>query len=156
MKAAPSGASPFGASNASTDADTGPFAVGSVRRWWNTMGSNAYPDASRLLITTDSGASNGSRLRLWQTELAEFAVQTGLRITVCHLPPGASKCRRIKDDHVRLEEDRAQAVLRDQPELAGTTLGVPRSQQGPATPGSVGSAAVTATIWVAATSSLPW
>ena len=30
-------------------------------------------------------ASNGSRLRLWKTELAEFAAQTGLSITICHL-----------------------------------------------------------------------
>jgi len=34
------------------------------RRWWNTMGASTYPDANRLLITADSGGSNGSRLRL--------------------------------------------------------------------------------------------
>jgi hypothetical protein len=39
-----------------------------------------------LLITADSGGSNGSRLRLWKTQLAELATETGLRITVCHLP----------------------------------------------------------------------
>ena len=48
----------------------------------------AYPDARRLLITADGGGSNGYRTRLWKTELARLAAQTGLKITVCHLPPG--------------------------------------------------------------------
>jgi hypothetical protein len=82
--------------NVGTDADTGQFAVESIRRWWNTMGSNAYPGANRLLITADAGGSNGSRLRLWKTELAQFAAQTGLTITVCHLPPGTSKWNKIE------------------------------------------------------------
>ena len=60
------------------------------------MGSNAYPGTTRLLITADAGGSNGSRLRLWKTELAQFAAQTGLRITVCHLPPGTSKWNKIE------------------------------------------------------------
>ncbi len=82
--------------NVGTDADTGQFAVQSIRRWWNTMGSNAYPGTTRLLITADAGGSNGSRLRLWKTELAEFAAQTGLTITVCHLPPSTSKWNKIE------------------------------------------------------------
>ena len=82
--------------NVGTDADTGQFAVESIRRWWNTMGSNAYPGTTRLLITADAGGSNGSRLRLWKTELAQFAAQTGLTITVCHLPPGTSKWNKIE------------------------------------------------------------
>jgi len=82
--------------NAGTDADTGQFAVESIRRWWNTVGKPAYPHARRLLITADSGGSNGSRLRLWKTELAAFAGQAGLEITVLHLPPGTSKWNRIE------------------------------------------------------------
>jgi transposase len=82
--------------NVGTDADTGAFAVESIRRWWNTVGRAAYPHASRLLITADSGGSNGSRLRLWKTELASFAAETGLSITVGHLPPGTSKWNRIE------------------------------------------------------------
>ena len=50
--------------NVGTDADTGQFAVESIRRWWNTVGNPTYPQARRLLITADSGGSNGSRLRL--------------------------------------------------------------------------------------------
>ena len=82
--------------NVGTDADTGAFAVESIRRWWHTVGHAAYPDATRLLITADSGGSNGSRLRLWKTELAALAAETGLEITVVHLPPGTSKWNRIE------------------------------------------------------------
>ena len=82
--------------NVGTGADTGQFAVESIRRWWNTVGEPAYPDARRLLITADSGGSNGSRLRLWKTELARFAAEAGQEITVLHLPPGTSKWNRIE------------------------------------------------------------
>ena len=50
-----------------------------------------HPTARRLLITADSGGSNGSRLRLWKTQLALLAAETGLEITVVHLPPVISK-----------------------------------------------------------------
>ena len=79
-----------------TDHDTSAFAVETIRRWWNTMGTNAYPTASRLLITADGGGSNGSRTRLWKTELADLATELGLTITVCHLPPGTSKWNKIE------------------------------------------------------------
>jgi len=82
--------------NVGTDADTGTFAVESIRRWWERMGRAAYPGAARLLITADGGGSNGSRLRLWKTELAAFAEQSGLQITVAHFPPGTSKWNRIE------------------------------------------------------------
>jgi len=60
-----------------TDHDTAAFAVETIRRWWNTIGVNAYPNASRLLITADGGGSNGSRTRLWKTELATLAHRNG-------------------------------------------------------------------------------
>jgi hypothetical protein len=82
--------------NVGTDADTGQFAVESIRRWWTTMGAISYPGSDKLLITADSGGSNGSRLRLWKTELAAFAAEAGLDITVCHLPPGTSKWNKIE------------------------------------------------------------
>jgi hypothetical protein len=78
-----------------TDA-TAAFAVNTLRTWWKKVGQPAYPGASRLLITADSGGSNGSRLRLWKTELARFADETGLTVTVCHLPPGTSKWNKIE------------------------------------------------------------
>ena len=81
--------------NVGTD-HTGAFAVASIRSWWNGLGQAAYPHARRLLITADSGGSNGSRLRLRKTELAAFAAEAGLDITVLHLPPGTSKWNKIE------------------------------------------------------------
>jgi len=78
-----------------TDHDTAAFAVATIRRWWQSAAAS-YPDASRLLITADGGGSNGYRTRLWKTELAALADETGLAITVCHLPPGTSKWNKIE------------------------------------------------------------
>jgi hypothetical protein len=78
------------------DHDTAAFAVATLRRWWEQVGSLAYPKADRLLITADAGGSNGDRVRAWKTELARLAAETGLQITVCHLPPGTSKWNRIE------------------------------------------------------------
>jgi DDE family transposase len=79
-----------------TDHDTSEFAVESIRRWWNMMGRETYPDARQLLITADSGGSNGSRVRLWKLELQKLADETGLGISVCHFPPGTSKWNKIE------------------------------------------------------------
>jgi transposase len=78
------------------DHDTAAFAAQSIRRWWESMGTAAYPKAGRLLITADSGGSNGARVRLWKLELQRLADETGLEITVCHLPPGTSKWNKIE------------------------------------------------------------
>jgi len=82
--------------NVGTDHDTAAFAVESIRRWWNSVGSSDYPQARRLLITADAGGSNGYRTRAWKAELAALAVQTGLEITVCHFPPGTSKWNKVE------------------------------------------------------------
>ena len=78
------------------DHDTASFAVNAIRRWWKLMGRAAYGGATSLLITADSGGSNGSRVRLWKWELRKFAQRTGLSITVCHFPPGTSKWNKIE------------------------------------------------------------
>ena len=78
------------------DHDTAAFAVASIQRWWRKMGSPAYPTASHLLITADSGGSNSARNRLWKVELQKMANRTGLAITVCHFPPGTSKWNKIE------------------------------------------------------------
>jgi hypothetical protein len=82
--------------NVGTDHDTAAFAVESIRRWWRHVGADAYPQAKRLLVTADSGGSNGARLRLWKAELARFADETGLTVTVTHLPPGTSKWNKVE------------------------------------------------------------
>src|SRR5882672_346999 len=78
------------------DHDTAAFAVATIGRWWDMVGSVAYPDAHRLLITADAGGSNGYRVRLWKLELAHLAARSGLEITVCHFPPGTSKWNKIE------------------------------------------------------------
>src|SRR5215216_5533964 len=82
--------------NVGVDHDTSVFAVESIRRWWRARGSRDYPKASRLLITADAGGSNGYRYRVWKSELATLAAETGLAITVCHFPPGTSKWNKIE------------------------------------------------------------
>jgi hypothetical protein len=70
--------------------------VACLRRWWDAVGRADYRHARRLLITADAGGSNGYRTRAWKAELAALAVETGLEITVCHLPPGTSKWNKIE------------------------------------------------------------
>ncbi|MFI0041279.1 MULTISPECIES: ISAzo13 family transposase [Streptomyces] len=82
--------------NVGTDHDTAAFAVESIRRWWHSRGRHDYPHAARLLITADAGGSNGYRTRAWKSELAALATETGLEITVCHLPPGTSKWNKVE------------------------------------------------------------
>ena len=78
------------------DHDTASFAVNAIRRWWQAMGCERYPQATRLLITADCGGSNGARVRLWKRELQILADELGIAITVCHLPPGTSKWNKIE------------------------------------------------------------
>jgi len=78
------------------DHDTAEFAVESLRRWWSKMGSHVYSEATELLITADCGGSNGNRARLWKVSLQRLADELGLRISVCHFPPGTSKWNKIE------------------------------------------------------------
>jgi Rhodopirellula transposase DDE domain len=59
------------------------------------MGRTLDPAATRLLVTADGGGSNGHRVRAWTLELARFAAETGLVVTVCHFPARDSKWNRI-------------------------------------------------------------
>jgi hypothetical protein len=78
------------------DHDTAAFAVQTIRRWWRGMGNKTYPQARSLLVTADSGGSNGARLRLWKWELQKLADDTGLILHVAHFPPGTSKWNKIE------------------------------------------------------------
>ncbi len=77
--------------NVGTSHDTAEFALMSVRRWWDLMGHQQYPEATALYLTADGGGSNGHRVRLFKAELPAFANDTGLEIHVSHFPPGTSK-----------------------------------------------------------------
>jgi len=110
------------------DADTAAFAVESIRRWWQKLGRTRYPDAHSLTITADCGGSNGVRVKLWKRELQRFATETGLTVTVTHLPPGTSSrvddwrgggrlrgsavCRRLSPSAGALVSDRCSVSSR--------------------------------------------
>jgi len=78
------------------DHDTARFAAASIQRWWQKMGRKRYPQARELLITADCGGSNSSRTRLWKVALQDLADALGLRLTICHFPPGTSKWNKIE------------------------------------------------------------
>ncbi|MEU0837785.1 ISAzo13 family transposase, partial [Streptomyces sp. NPDC005969] len=100
LKAVPYGIYDIGADagwvSVGCDGDTAAFAVTTLRTWWDKEGRHRYPEASRLLITADAGGSNGYRVRAWKRELARFAHDRGLEVTVCHFPPGTSKWNKIE------------------------------------------------------------
>jgi hypothetical protein len=71
--------------------------VDSVETWWNDIGKNEYPDASDILILADGGGSNSSRSRVWKHELQKnVSSKHGIKVTVCHYPPGCSKWNPIE------------------------------------------------------------
>jgi transposase len=76
--------------------DTAEFAVATIRAWWQKLGESLYKPATDLYITADGGGSNGSRVRLWKTELQRLANALHLTIHVSHFPPGTSKWNKIE------------------------------------------------------------
>ena len=78
------------------DHNTALFTTETIRRWWLEMGKPLYPDADRLLVTADAGGSNGYRVRLWKVAVQQLADTLGLRIAICHFPPGTSKWNKIE------------------------------------------------------------
>lgn len=82
--------------NIGIDNDTAEFAVESIRRWWKKIGKPAYPTATTLTITADSGGSNSYRARLWKYELQKLSNETSLTMRVRHFPPGTSKWNKIE------------------------------------------------------------
>ena len=82
--------------NVGTSADTGEFAVNSIRQWWQQVGKVNYPNADKILICADGGGSNGSRNRSWKFNLQELANEMNINIHICHFPPGTSKWNKIE------------------------------------------------------------
>lgn len=78
--------------------DTAEFAVASIRTWWHRLGCRRYSKTKlkRIVITADSGGSNGPRNRLWKHELQQLADELRIELEVCHFPPGTSKWNKIE------------------------------------------------------------
>lgn len=82
--------------NVGITSDTSEFAVESIRQWWKQLGKKHYQKAKELLITADSGGSNGYKNRGWKYFLSKFARETKIKITVLHFPPATSKWNKIE------------------------------------------------------------
>ena len=82
--------------NVGISADTAEFAVNSLRKWWYFIGQLSYPVAPAWLLLADGGGSNGTRVRLWKTELQQLVNEVMKAIYVCHYPPGTSKWNPIE------------------------------------------------------------
>jgi hypothetical protein len=82
--------------NVGTNCDTSSFAVNSIKYWWEKEGKFRYPKAAKILITADSGGSNGYNRKLWKYELQRFASEHKIEISVCHFPPGTSKWNKVE------------------------------------------------------------
>jgi hypothetical protein len=84
--------------NVGIDHNTAEFAGASLTGWWDSRGKQDYPDATEILLFSDSGSSNGSNNRLWKYCLQQFANHTNLSVHVCHYPPGTSKWNAIEHE----------------------------------------------------------
>jgi hypothetical protein len=112
------------------DHDTAEFAVASIAQWWKRMGRKRYGVAKRLLITGDSGGSNGHRNRLWKAELQRFANRTGLIVEVCHFPPGTSKWNKIEHRLFCHITRNWQGVPLETHQIVVNLIGSTRTEQG--------------------------
>jgi hypothetical protein len=110
--------------------DTAEFAVAAIRRWWQRLGRKRYPNATRLLITADSGGSNSPRTRLWRWALQRFANETGLKVELCHYPPGTSKWNKIEHRLFCHITRNWQGVPLETTEIVVKLIGSTRTEQG--------------------------
>lgn len=110
--------------------DTAEFAVAAIRRWWKRLGRKRYPQAKRLLITADSGGSNSPRTRLWRWALQQFANETGMKIELCHYPPGTSKWNKIEHRLFCHITRNWQGVPLETMEIIVNLIGSTRTEQG--------------------------
>lgn len=78
------------------DRETAALALDSIRRWWHGQGRPAMPTAGKLLVVADEGGPDIERSSVWRRGLARLAAESGLTITVCHLPPGTTKWNTIE------------------------------------------------------------
>jgi len=82
--------------NVGIDHNTAAFAVSAIRQYWDQYGQQDYPTVKEILLLADGGGSNAANNRLWKVSLQQFANDTGLKVHVCHYPPGTSKWNAIE------------------------------------------------------------
>jgi hypothetical protein len=74
-----------------TSHQTPEFAVAALRRWWVKLGRFRHATERDWLIEADCGNPNSPRSWRWKFGLQQLADEFSVRITVTHVPPGASK-----------------------------------------------------------------
>jgi len=80
-----------------TSYETSELAVNSIAKWWRFDGRRRYDGTDELLILADGGGSNGATRRMWKKEIQEkLCDRYGLKVWLCHYPPGASKWNPIE------------------------------------------------------------
>ena len=80
-----------------TSHDTAAFAVAAIVRWFGRKDRPRFADETKILILSDSGGSNGYRVRNWKYQLQQqLADQFNVEVMVCHYPSGASKWNPIE------------------------------------------------------------
>ena len=79
-----------------TSGSTPALAADAVRDWWRRKGRRPSRDATALLTEADGGGSNGATSRRFKFRPQQLADETGLAVTVCHSPPGASEWNPIE------------------------------------------------------------
>jgi hypothetical protein len=83
--------------NTIVSGDTPEFAVESIERWLINEGVKTYSNIKEILILADAGGSNGYRTHMWKVGLQNtICNKYGIKATVCHFPPGASKWNPIE------------------------------------------------------------
>ena len=83
--------------NTIVSGDTPEFAVDSIERWLINEGVKTYSNIKEILILADAGGSNGYRTHMWKVGLQNtICNKYGIKATVCHFPPGASKWNPIE------------------------------------------------------------
>jgi len=94
------------------------------------MGHKRFPGAKRLMITADSGGSNSPRTRLWRWALQRFANKSGLKLELCHYPPGTSKWNRIEHRLFCHITRNWQGVPLESHEIVVNLIGATRTETG--------------------------
>lgn len=71
--------------------DTSEFACDSFRWFWENIGIDRYPNATKLLLLCDCGGSNSANTYIFKYNLQRLANRIGLPIRIAHYPSYCSK-----------------------------------------------------------------
>jgi hypothetical protein len=79
-----------------TSHETAAFITDNLQWWWETYGTNQYPDAKNIVIFCDAGGGNSYRHHIFKKKVLELAEKIEKKIIICHYPPYSSKWNLIE------------------------------------------------------------